>query len=586
MEKDRFDMNDSILNCFDIWTTAKIHKSSNGRGQSNGNGNGSNYGIKKLRELILDLAVRGKLVEQDPNDEPASELIQRVYKEKSRLIKVENLKTSANTNIDKNEKFVGDPKGWEYIRLGNLAKFIDYRGKTPQKIENGIPLITAKNVRFGYISEDPEEFISETDYYNWMTRGIPKINDLLFTTEAPLGNIALVDVKYRFALAQRVICFQLHLKEIAPFLRVVIMSSIFQKLLLGKATGMTATGIKAEKLKEIPVPIAPLAEQHRIVSKVNDLMSLCDQLEKQQTENNETHTILVETLLSALTQAAGQDEMEEAWQRIAGNFDTLFTTEQSIDKLKQTILQLAVMGKLVPQNPEDEPAGELLKRIEKEKERLVKEGKIKKQEKLAEIKEEEKPFELPKNWEWTRLENICSINPRNEAKDDLLVSFIPMALISTSHSGEHFQEENIWGNIKQGFTHFADGDIGLAKITPCFENSKAVFFNNLKNGIGAGTTELHIARPIGKIVSARYILFYLKSPQYLNIGTNRMTGTAGQKRVSRDFFALYPFPLPPLSEQYHIVSKVDELFSLCDALKERIREAEEVKLRLAEGSLF
>jgi type I restriction enzyme S subunit len=167
------------------------------------------------------------------------------------------------------------------------------------------------------------------------------------------------------------------------------------------------------------------------------------------------------------------------------------------------------------------------------------------------------------------LGTISLINPRNEAEDDSPASFVPMPLITTSHTGEHGQEDSSWGNIKQGYTHFANGDIGLAKITPCFENSKAAVFSNLRNGIGAGTTELHIARPFGETLCARYVLLYLKAPQFLLLGVTKMTGTAGQKRVPKDFFAENPFPLPPLAEQHRIVAKVNELMALCDQLEQQ-----------------
>ena len=158
-------------------------------------------GIKKLRELILTLAMQGKLVPQDPNDEPASELLRSIEAEKNRLVKEAGLRTSGNQQIEDKEKYFGNPSGWEYCRLGNLSRFIDYRGKTPKKVDSGIPLITAKNVRFGYINREPYEYVTEAEYKNWMTRGFPKVGDLLFTTEAPLGNIAIIDIKEPFALA-------------------------------------------------------------------------------------------------------------------------------------------------------------------------------------------------------------------------------------------------------------------------------------------------------------------------------------------------------------------------------------------------
>ncbi len=174
-------------------------------------------------------------------------------------------------------------------------------------------------------------------------------------------------------------------------------------------------------------------------------------------------------------------------------------------------------------------------------------------------------FQLLSNCETS----VSLINPRNEADDETTVSFVPMPLVSTSHTGEHGQEKRKWNDIKKGYTHFGNGDIGLAKITPCFQNSKAVVFSKLENGIGAGTTELHIARPYGKTISARFILLYLKTPVFLRTGESKMTGTAGQKRVPKDYFSENPLPLPPLAEQHRIVAKVDELMALCDQLEQQ-----------------
>jgi type I restriction enzyme S subunit len=239
-----------------------------------------------------------------------------------------------------------------------------------------------------------------------------------------------------------------------------------------------------------------------------------------------------------------------------------------IKKLRELILELAVRGKLVPQDVNDEPASILLERIAAEKAQLVKDGKLKKQKPFPDIGEDEKPFELPNGWAWTCLAELAEIGPRNSSfDDDTEASFVPMPLISTSYKGDHGSETRLWKEIKKGYTHFADGDIGLAKITPCFENSKAAFFSGLINGVGTGTTELHIARPIESTVDPLFILLYLKAPMFLKVGETKMTGTAGQKRVPKDFFAYNPLPFAPLDEQHRIVSKVDELMSLCDALE-------------------
>jgi type I restriction enzyme S subunit len=157
-----------------------------------------------------------------------------------------------------------------------------------------------------------------------------------------------------------------------------------------------------------------------------------------------------------------------------------------------------------------------------------------------------------------------------------------MTLIGTRFNSLHDQETRIWKEIKQGFTHFADGDVGVAKITPCFENSKACVFSGLINQVGAGTTELHIIRPINMTLSPRYILAYVKSPQFLLIGESKMTGTAGQKRLPKDFVESNLFPLPPLAEQHRIITKVDELMAICDQLKTRITEANELQRKIAD----
>ncbi|EME4040758.1 TPA: restriction endonuclease subunit S [Morganella morganii] len=241
-----------------------------------------------------------------------------------------------------------------------------------------------------------------------------------------------------------------------------------------------------------------------------------------------------------------------------------------IKKLRELILELAVRGKLVPQDPNDEPASELLKRIAAEKAELVKQGKIKKQKPLPDISEDEKPFELPVGWEWTTLSEIATINPKIEVTDDEQdISFVPMPCISTRFDGAHDQEIKSWGKVKKGYTHFADGDIAIAKITPCFENSKAVIFKGLKGGVGVGTTELHVARPISSELNLQYILLNIKSPHYLSMGESMMTGSAGQKRVPRNFFENYPLPFPPIAEQIRIVETFSQLMTICDQLEQQ-----------------
>ena len=269
--------------------------------------------------------------------------------------------------------------------------------------------------------------------------------------------------------------------------------------------------------------------------------------------------------------------------RLLAHYEKIADAPNAIPRLRRFILDLAVRGKLVEQNPADEPASELLKRIAEKKARLVKAGKIRKPKFLAALDEEEIPFRLPSGWAWTQIERLGLISPRNVAPDDFQASFVPMPLISAEYGAGHQQQTRLWGKIKKGYTHFADGDVGLAKITPCFQNGKSTVFRNLAGGIGSGTTELHVVRPL--FVTPEYILLFLKSSHFIETGVARMTGTAGQKRVPRQYFTSSPFPLPPLPEQHRIVAKVDELMTLCDRLEAARTEREETRDRLSAGSL-
>jgi type I restriction enzyme S subunit len=268
-------------------------------------------------------------------------------------------------------------------------------------------------------------------------------------------------------------------------------------------------------------------------------------------------------------------------ERLLALYERVAEAPDAITRLRRFILDLAVRGKLVPQDPNDEPASELLKRIAKEKARLVKAGEMRIPKTVPLLFEA--PYSIPPNWQWSQLSEIGILNPRNTAADLLETSFVPMPMIAADYGLAHQHEVRPWGEIKKGYTHFAEGDVGLAKITPCFENGKSAVFRNLTGGIGAGTTELHIVRPLSG--DQDYILLFLKSPHFIQTGIPKMTGTAGQKRVPTEYFAYSPFPLPPLAEQHRIVAKVDELMALCDRLEAARKDREVKRDRLSAASL-
>ena len=265
------------------------------------------------------------------------------------------------------------------------------------------------------------------------------------------------------------------------------------------------------------------------------------------------------------------------------HFDCLAKAPDALPRLRRFILDLAVRGKLVEQDPRDEPASELLKRIQAEKLRLMKVNDVTKEKPIPSLAADDLPFLMPRNWCWTQLAKVGFINPRNTAPDELPASFVPMTLISAEYGVVNKHEVRPWTEIKSGYTHFAEGDVGLAKITPCFENRKSTVFRELTGGIGAGTTELHIVRPI--LTDVDFLLIFLKSPHFIETGIPKMTGTAGQKRVPTEYFAYSPFPLPPLAEQQRIVTRADELMALCDRLEAAQAERGNRRDRLVASSL-
>ena len=251
-------------------------------------------------------------------------------------------------------------------------------------------------------------------------------------------------------------------------------------------------------------------------------------------------------------------------------------------QLKNSILQWAIQGKLVPQDPNDEPASVLLERIRAEKARLVKEGKIKKDKNesiifrgddnshyekflaTGEVKciDEEIPFEIPETWEWCRIASLFQINPKVVADNNISAAFIPMEAISAGYGSEFRYYEKKWGEIKSGYTAFADKDIAFAKITPCFQNRKSAIFYGLPNGIGAGTTELKVLRTYGENINRWFVLYFLESPYFIDEATFK--GTANQQRIIVGYLENKLFPVPPIAEQERIVKKIELVMPVVD----------------------
>jgi len=325
------------------------------------------------------------------------------------------------------------------------------------------------------------------------------------------------------------------------------------------------------------IPLPPLAEQHRIVAKVDELMALCDRLEARQADADSAHAQLVQALLGSLTQASDAADFAQSWQRLAEHFHTLFTTESSIDALKQTLLQLAVMGKLVAQDPSDEPVSELLKRIEREKTQLIEQKVIRKGKSLPDIEQDEMQFNLPMGWEWIRLGQI----------GDWGAGATPARGNSSYYGGEMPWFKS--GELVADFISDSEETVTELALKECSlrRNKPGDVLIAMYGATIGKTAILSVEGTTNQAVCActpfngvfnRYLLLTLKALKANFIGQ----GAGGaQPNISREKIVATVAGLPPLAEQHRIVAKVDQLMTLCDQLKARLNQARQVHEQLA-----
>lgn len=568
-----------ITQHLDIWTAAHKIRSGVGRGSSN---KLDLYGIKKLRELILELAVRGKLVPQDTNDEPASELLRKIAAEKAKLVKNGAIKKDRNFPvIADNEHLFDLPIGWKWARLEDIGR--DWGQKTPEGTFTYIDVSAIDNTSGKIV----EPTILSAEEAPSRARKIVLKGTVIYSTIRPyLQNIAIIDNDFGPEPIASTAFAILHplLEMPAKYFSYYLRSPAFISYVESVQTGIAYPAINDKQFYSGVVPIPPLEEQHRIVAKVDELMAFCDQLEQTQSDNIAAHAQLVEALLATLTNSSDHNELQKNWQRIAAHFDTLFTTEHSIDQLKQTILQLAVMGKLVPQNPNDEPASELLKKIAAEKAQLIKEGKIKKEisyvnfDGLDEIK---KP--LPNSWGWIRLSDTADIvrggSPRPAGDPKFYGGNIPFLKVGDVTNNK--------GKYVEGFNSTIT-EAGLTKTR--YINTRTVLLSNSGATLGIPaictfptTFNDGIAAFVEKSVCIfdEYLYLYLKSISkwLLHVASQGQ----GQPNLNTDIIKSVWFPLPPLEEQHRIVTNVDELMVLCDTLKTNLQNVQTTQLALADA---
>ena len=525
---------------------------------------------KQLKNSILQWAIQGKLVPQDPNDEPASVLLERIRAKKARLVKEKIIKKDKNESIifrgeDNSyyEKFLSTgevkcideeipfeiPSTWCWARLSDITTYIQ-RGKSPKySLIKKYPVVAQKCNQWSGFSIDKAQFIDPDTLSKYSEERILQNEDLMWNSTGlgTLGRMAVYYSKlnpYELAVTDsHVTVIRLIKPQICPlFFYYYFISPTVQNVIEDKADGSTKQKeLSISTICNYLVPLPPIAEQVRIISKIEETLPCVYKYGEQQ-EKLDSLNIAINNLL------------------------------------KKSILQEAIQGKLVPQISEEGTAQELLEQIKEEKKQLVKEGKLKKSilndsvifkgddNKYWEKKgknvvciDDEIPFDIPASWSWVRVANLFQINPKNQANDDTTVAFIPMELINAGYGSKYSYKEVKWKTIKKSFTHFANGDVAFAKITPCFQNRKSMILKNLPNGIGAGTTELKVLRPYGDTINQQFLLYFLESSYFIDEAIFK--GTANQQRIISGYLENKLLPLPPLKEQTRIVNVIDDVLS-------------------------
>ena len=523
---------------------------------------------KALRQKVLDLAIRGKLVPQDPNDEPASVLLERIRQQKQQMVKDGKLKAKDikndtiifvgedNLHYEKfangSVKCIEDeipfdlPDGWAWTRLGTV--FSTVTGSTPLTKDASLygtdyPFYKPTDLDAGFEVFGSEDSVSEKGYLSG--RALPEGSVLVTCIGATIGKTGYI--RNAGICNQQINAILPNENIFSEYTYFCMCSEFEQQKIWMNSSATTLPILNKSKFDNLLFPVPPQDQQKLIVECVEKLLHFVAEIQREKS-----------------------------------------SLQEMIKVAKAKILDLAIRGQLVPQDPNDEPASVLLERIRAEKEELIQQGKIKRDKKESVIFRGEDnsyylndgqmtadisddlPFDIPDSWCWARLKDVLIINPRNKLDDTLDVAFIPMPLIDDGYSGKHTAEIRPWKEVKTGFTHFAEGDVGVAKITPCFENRKSTVFENLSNGYGAGTTELYILRPYGNTILAKYLLAYVKSDYFVENGKQTFTGAVGQQRIGKEYVEGAYFPIPPIKEQERIVQQINTVFEYLNTIADAL----------------
>lgn len=535
-------------------------------------------GVARLRELILLLAVQGKLVPQDPTDQSAHETLRRIKGERDRLIGTGKAKAPKSINGVGNEEPPFEiPSSWEWAALSDIVRVLNGRAYSKQELLTAGPTPV---LRVGNL------FTSDHWYYSDLDLDPDKLcspGDLLFAWSASFGPFIWDGPKA---------IFHYHIWKLDPIAPALFDARFFHLVLREKTAELKAAGhgvsmvhLTKEKMEKIPVPWPPLAEQSRIVARVDELMRLCDALEAKGRLEAEQHARLLSTLLGTLTDSSTPEELAANWQRVAGHFDLLLDRPEAIDALEQTILQLAVRGLLVRQDPSDESASELVRRIRSYRDEQVKSGLAKRERPFTPLSEADLPFELPTGWEWIRFDDL--IEPAKPISYGVLVPgpdidrgvpFVRIADLSLTDPPVK-PEKSISAEVDAQYqrTRLKGGEILMGVVGSIGKLGVAP-----PSWAGA-----NIARAICRIVPVGlvdygFVLLLLQS-QFMRDSFAGDTRTLAQPTLNVGLIRSSATPLPPIAEQARIVARVTEIRRICADLRQRLERSSTTQASLADA---
>jgi type I restriction enzyme S subunit len=544
-------------------------------------------GVARLRELILTLAVQGKLVPQDPRDEPASELLKKIRAEKDRLIAEGKIKRGTPlAEIGDEEKPFDLPQGWEWVRIPEITYGLGQA--EPTAAFSYIDVAAIENAK-GLITQDVQ-VLEAADAPSRARKNVTQGTVIYSTVRPYLKNIAIVEHQYvPPAIASTAFAvMHPHTGVLSKYLLHYLRSQPFTEFVNSKAVGVAYPAINDANFFQGIVPLPPLAEQTSIVTRVEELMQLCDALEASGQLEAQQHAQLAGTLLGTLTQSETPEALADNWQRIATNLDVLLDRPEAVDALEQTILQLAVRGLLAPQDPTDEPASVLLQKIRTEKDHLIAQGKIKRDKPLPPITDEEKPFDLPQGWALARFGDLAQISSgvtlgrKTPISKPLLLPYLRVANVQRWTLKLESMKEVIIDEKELDRFQICSGDLLITEGGDWDKVGRTAIW---QDQLPTCLHQNHVFKARG--VTAEWCPAWAEL--YLNSDIARSYFAASAKQttnlasINMTELKNCVFPLPPSFEQSRIITRVNELRSLCSSLRNHLASGQAVKLSLADA---